>query len=267
MTGYALNDIKNLETKPAEPWWYVVILRPLVLRLVYLFANYTKLTPNQITIISFIIGLASAFYFLHGTWICLVIGAFLFEICYIFDCVDGRIARLKGLKSGFGMYLDSMLDQTRLFFVVLCLVYGQYLSTKDVSYFLFGIVFIFLYLIQSLSWYELSAINEKFHKETFMTHGDTHEHENVFSYQNINKDNTSKAIQNKFPFIWKTKTYFDSKRISIIPTFVEADTLAFFIFPILMQIKLGLLLGAVILAGNMFIQASYFFLINYGRVS
>jgi len=242
---YSLKDIKKA-SKPTDAWWTVLAIDPIAFRLLWLISNFTKLTPNQITIISFIFGLASAFSFLQGTWIYLVIGALLFEIAFLFDCVDGKLARLKGLKSGFGRYLDSILDQTRVFFVVSCLVQGQYLLTNDASYFLFGMLYIFLYLIHWISGYILYITGKEFYKKDV----------------DVNNEN---VIQKKFPIIWEIKTYFDSKRISIFPDFVEADALAFFIFPILIQIKLGLLLGSIILFGDILIEASYFFLIKSKR--
>jgi len=242
MTKYTLDELRKTEKTRSLPIWYRIIIYPISMRVLWIVANYTKLTPNKITIISFIFGIFSAFSFLQGTRIYLVIGAFLFETSYLFDCVDGKLARLKRLESGLGRYLDSMLDQTRIFFVVLCLVYGQYLLTRDVHYFLFGITYIFLYLIHWISQYECYIIKKKFYKEEKV---DT---------------NFIEDTQNKFPFIQKTKAYFDSKRISIFMSFGEADALAFFIFPILMQIKLGLLLGSAILFENILMEAYFIFM-------
>lgn len=242
---YPLKDIKKA-VHPVDAWWTVLVIDPIAARLLWVIANFTKFTPNQITVISFIFGLASAISFLQGTWIYLVIGAFLFEIAFLFDCVDGKLARLKGLKSGFGGYLDLTLDHTRIFLVISCLVYGQYLLTKEASYFLFGITYIFLYLSHVISVYKCHMIENEFFKKDVNT-------------------NSTLVIQNKFPIIWGIKGYFDSKRLSIFPGFVEADTLAFFISPILIQIKFGLLLGSIILFGNILIEASSFFLIRRKR--
>jgi len=248
MTKYTYNEIKNLE-KPVNHWWYTLVLKPFVLRLVYLFANYIKFTPNQITAISFIFGLLSAFSFLQGTRFYLIVGAFLFEISYILDCVDGRIARLKGLKSVFGAYLDQMTDVVKYFFIILSLSYGQYLLMGDVSYLLLGIFFIFLHLTLFLSAKSLQVIEKEFSIET----------------STIISNNSLKEIkQDKFHFFWKIKIYFESKGLSSIPlSAVEAETFTCFIFPIIMQVKIGLCLGSLILLENIFIVAFFYFFMKW----
>ena len=235
---YTLQDIK--ETAGYNGIWPQFILYPISQRMLWIIANYTKLTPNKVTITSFLIGLLSAWCFLQGAYFYLILGAFLFELSFTFDLTDGALARLKGLKSGFGMYLDSMLDQTRIFSVVLCLVYGQYLLTKDASYFLFGMLYVFLYLMHWIGgYYLLYTIERDFYKDV----------EDNITYKNHIKD--------KFPFI--------TKNIKFLPNFAEADAIAFFIFPILIQIKLGLLLGSIILFVDILIKASSFFLIKWKR--
>lgn len=239
LSKYTLNRIKT-EVKPGPlSIWDSVVIHP-VLWVTWLLANYTKLTPNQITVISFIFGLASAFCFLQGTWIYLVIGACLFEASYVFDCVDGKIAKLKGLASPFGAYLDITLDMTRHFLIVLCLIYGQYLATGSVSYFFLGMTYIFLDIVCITSRYVIGANKP---------------------YVSRDSEDLNSILRDRFPFAHKIKTSLDSKNLSIMPLCsVEAETIAFFIAPILMKIEFGLLLGAIILAGNILITVSFNFL-------
>jgi len=239
---YSLKDIKKT-VHPKAPWLAVLVYDPISIRLVWLIANFTKITPNQITIFGFLIGLSSAWCFFHGTHFYLILGVLLFGFSTILDWTDGKLARLRKFESRFGRYLDSITDQIRNFFIVLCLVYGQYLLTGDFLYFLFGMVYNFFYLTHWISGYEIYAIKNEFPRE------------------DISLNHTS-TVQNKFSFVWKIKAYFESKQISVLPTFAEADALAFFIFPILMKIKLGLLLGSIILFFNILIGAIYFFKIK-----
>jgi|TARA_B100000315_G_scaffold198584_1_gene190200 phosphatidylglycerophosphate synthase len=68
---------------------------------------YNKsITPNQITVFSIIISFVSAYFFSLGSNISCLVGAFLLELFYIFDSVDGQLARAKGLSSHGGKYLD-----------------------------------------------------------------------------------------------------------------------------------------------------------------
>ena len=68
------------------------------------------LTPNQITLISLLLGLAGAACFLGGGWFPGVMGGFLLVACYTFDNCDGEVARIKGLSSEFGARLDDFSD-------------------------------------------------------------------------------------------------------------------------------------------------------------
>ncbi len=72
-----------------------------------LFAK-TKVTPNQMTWAAFGIALLSFISFIFGQNI---IGGLLVQLSSIVDGVDGSLARLKGMTSTFGGFLDSVLDR------------------------------------------------------------------------------------------------------------------------------------------------------------
>ncbi len=70
----------------------------------------TPLTPNQITVLSFLIGLLGASCFLLGSYGGSVVGAVLLQFSTVLDCVDGEVARVKMLESPLGEWLDISLD-------------------------------------------------------------------------------------------------------------------------------------------------------------
>lgn len=70
----------------------------------------TPLTPNQITIFSFLTGLLGASCFLLGSYGGSVLGALLLQFSTVLDCVDGEVARVKMLESPLGEWLDITLD-------------------------------------------------------------------------------------------------------------------------------------------------------------
>ncbi len=84
--------------------------RPLSTRL---FAHLaaTRITPNQITVISFLICLTGAGLLSVGTFATGVIGGLLVQGASVFDGCDGEIARLKHLSSPRGAWLDTVLDR------------------------------------------------------------------------------------------------------------------------------------------------------------
>ena len=68
------------------------------------------LTPNQVTLIAWAIGLLAALCFARGSWVSGVLGALLLQWSSVIDCCDGEVARLKFLESTSGYYLDITCD-------------------------------------------------------------------------------------------------------------------------------------------------------------
>ena len=54
------------------------------------------------------------------------------------DCMDGKIARLKGTGTAFGLWLDYVGDRVRVVCCAAGLAFGQYVTTGDVDYILLG---------------------------------------------------------------------------------------------------------------------------------
>ena len=70
--------------------------------------SHTPITPNQISAVSLLIALGSFFSFAYGSS---VAGALLAQTSSITDGVDGDLARVKGMTSAFGGFMDSILDR------------------------------------------------------------------------------------------------------------------------------------------------------------
>ncbi len=76
----------------------------------------TKTTPNQVTWAAFGIALLASASFILGQNI---VGGLLVQLSSIVDGIDGSLARLKGMTSTFGGFLDSVLDRYADIFIVL----------------------------------------------------------------------------------------------------------------------------------------------------
>ena len=70
----------------------------------------TALTPNQITVLSCLIGLFGAACFFQAGYWGPVFGALLLQLSAVLDCCDGEVARMKFLESRLGAWLDITLD-------------------------------------------------------------------------------------------------------------------------------------------------------------
>jgi CDP-L-myo-inositol myo-inositolphosphotransferase len=83
----------------------------------------TPITPNQVSVVSFAIALASLGLFLgeNNVWAGLAVQA-----SSIVDGADGDLARLKGMASRFGGYFDSILDRYADVAILTGLTYWSY---------------------------------------------------------------------------------------------------------------------------------------------
>jgi len=88
-------------------------------------------TPNQVTLISFAIGLYSAFCFTKGTFSQTLLGAALLQLSIIVDCVDGELARYTRKFSKLGAWLDAVTDRVKEYMVFLGLAIGAEKSGQD----------------------------------------------------------------------------------------------------------------------------------------
>jgi 1L-myo-inositol 1-phosphate cytidylyltransferase / CDP-L-myo-inositol myo-inositolphosphotransferase len=98
----------------------------------------TTLTPNQITFLSGLIGLSSAWCFYQGTYISNITGAILLLISAWVDCTDGEIARLKFMETSWGAQFDIICDNIVHFFVFFSIGMGLFFATGDPLYKLYG---------------------------------------------------------------------------------------------------------------------------------
>ncbi|MFC5180159.1 CDP-alcohol phosphatidyltransferase family protein [Actinomadura harenae] len=87
-------------------------------------AAWFGLTPNMVTLVSAGLAALAAFWFGGGTRDGMVIGAVLFYLAFVFDCVDGQLARYTRRYSKLGAWLDAMLDRAKEYMVFAGLAAG-----------------------------------------------------------------------------------------------------------------------------------------------
>ncbi|GAI18852.1 unnamed protein product [marine sediment metagenome] len=73
--------------------------------------SYFPISPNIITIISFVTGLVAAFMFIKGNYFFTLFAGLLVQLSSIIDGCDGEIARLKFQGTPFGAWFDTILDR------------------------------------------------------------------------------------------------------------------------------------------------------------
>ena len=141
-----------------EPWINVIIFKYITIPLVYFIVNNTKITPNIISIISLIFGMSSAyFYFTNEVFF----GGLFYFISYIFDAIDGKVARIKGSGKPYGEWLDMAIDRLNLLFISTAIAYNYFVAFEDVSLLFLNSFFLGLFFIGSESRYFINLYKLK----------------------------------------------------------------------------------------------------------
>ena len=113
----------------------LVLYRPLAFGLVKLIQP-TPISPNQITFISLLMGLASATCYWQGTPTFFLWGALLLFLTNLFDCADGMLARVRGSSSLTGYLFDGLVDYLTNTAVIVSMLHGLYLYSGQLPFIL-----------------------------------------------------------------------------------------------------------------------------------
>ncbi|MEV1244914.1 CDP-alcohol phosphatidyltransferase family protein [Nonomuraea sp. NPDC050022] len=166
MTTFTLDDVRTLTYKARDAWWTVFLVDPLAGRLVVGLANRTAITPNQITWGAFLLGLGSAGCFLMADgWAWLAAGAVLYHLSFVLDCVDGKIARLKGTGTVLGGWLDYVFDRIRVLTCALALMWGRFESTGEEFYLVLGMLVVFLDMLRYVDALQIAKVRRQMRRK------------------------------------------------------------------------------------------------------
>ena len=96
-------------------------------------------TPNQITLVSLLLGVFGAVLFSIGTHAAGICGGLLLVACFTLDNCDGEVARTKNLASEFGARLDDITDSIVDTCFFAALGYGTFRSSGQVWWLWLGL--------------------------------------------------------------------------------------------------------------------------------
>lgn len=114
------------------------------------------LSPNTITVLSFLIGLGAAALFATGQWGWIVLGAIALQVSLIVDCVDGEVARATRRFSALGAWLDAATDRVKEFAAYAGLAIGAARQGMDVWW--IAIALVVLQTTRHVSDYDFARI-------------------------------------------------------------------------------------------------------------
>jgi phosphatidylglycerophosphate synthase len=98
--------------KKRDYWWTVIAVDPLAVPAVRWLARHGALTPDQVTWLALVVALPIGVAFASGR-VGLIVGALLFYVAFLLDCIDGKLARAVGSSSPKGKTLDNLADGAR----------------------------------------------------------------------------------------------------------------------------------------------------------
>ena len=222
---YTKKDLRKIQ-KPVLPVGGR-IFDPIAEPLVLLIANYTNLTPTMLSLINIVVSFISAYYFYTGK---IITGALLFALAFLFDCMDGNLARLKSKTSRLGMFLEVNGDKIRVILPLLGMTHYYYSVTNDISIFYWAYGFLATNLFFQFA-------------EAFM------------GYQSARKGYDKRYVvtdtnaQSKIS-IGSIRSFLQKRRMDLIYTTLDQEKIVLLIFPLLSyfnftMIKYGYIVGTV----------------------
>ena len=96
------------------------------------------ISPNQITLFSFLVGLLAVWGFAHGSYAAAAGAGLLLPLILVLDCLDGMVARLKFQESPLGALLDVHGDSILNLLLFLGMATGCYRSSGRPLYLFLG---------------------------------------------------------------------------------------------------------------------------------
>ena len=118
--------------RPREEWWSRVFATPVGYGILHFIADFKFVTPNLLTVLSLFFVLLTSFIINSSISYSLILAAITLQVAYIFDCMDGQLARYRGVSSNLGAFLDKCLDYIKFPFLLLALAKSVFDKSGDV---------------------------------------------------------------------------------------------------------------------------------------
>lgn len=132
-------EVYRSSRKERDIFWNIYVARPLAAVVVHILRK-TPMTPNQVTFLGFGVFLASMVVLVAWPgWHGFLAAAAVLEGSYLLDCADGQLARIKGMTSDVGAYLDFFIDEVKALLLVAAMAANRWVVLGDDRWLLVGI--------------------------------------------------------------------------------------------------------------------------------
>ena len=115
-----------------DEWWSSFVTSPLAIVVNLVVVDWKWLTPNRLTLLSFVVACAATALIVFGGTIPFLIAAVLIHASHVLDCMDGQMARYRGVSSRSGSFWDKITDQTQVVLWFGAIGYAAYAQTGQI---------------------------------------------------------------------------------------------------------------------------------------
>lgn len=136
-----------------DEWWSSFVTSPLAIGANYFAVDAKWLTPDRITLLSFIVAIVSTFFIVQGGAANFVIAAILIQASHVLDCMDGQMARYRKTPSALGSYVDRLTDQIQVTLWFGTAGYAAYLQSHDIMPLILAFVGVSFYSLRGYAKY------------------------------------------------------------------------------------------------------------------
>jgi phosphatidylglycerophosphate synthase len=138
------------ETKNKDDeWWSSFVTAPIGILLNVIVVDWSILNPNRLTALSFISALSGAAYILPFSYQNFVAAAILIQLSLVLDCMDGQMARYRGISSPAGSFYDKIADFIKIFIFFAAVSFTVFEESNNITVVFLGFTATFFYTLRS----------------------------------------------------------------------------------------------------------------------
>jgi len=132
-----------------DEWWSSFVTAPIGILLNVIVVDWSILNPNRLTTLSFISALLGAAYILPFSYQNFVAAAILIQLSHVLDCMDGQMARYRGISSPAGSFYDKIADFIKIFIFFAAVSFAVFEETNNITVVFLGFTATFFYSLRS----------------------------------------------------------------------------------------------------------------------
>jgi len=108
-----------------------------------------NISANTVSTLSILLGIAANITFIFGDYYLMLLGVIIYQFWNICDLSDGEIARVTGIKTGGGKYIETINDPITECGFISCIGISLYKMFGDNSFIFWGLFFAICYALLS----------------------------------------------------------------------------------------------------------------------